>query len=93
MALHRMVLLQVAAAGTRAPAADEVATRDEGSELGGGGPAGGLAEAAVGDERQPLSGNAGREDRVDPLGDLRGGLDVIVLDVDHARGDVPPGRR
>ena len=74
-----------------AAAADEVAAGDERLELGGGEVAGGLAEAAVGDEGQALRRDAGREDRVDPRGDLLGGLDVAVLDVDHARRDVLAG--
>ena len=54
-------------------------------------PARGLAEAAVGDERQPLRRDAGGEHRVDPLGDVVGRLEVGVLDVDDAGGDVPAG--
>ena len=53
-------------------------------------PTRGLAEPAVGDERQPLRRDARREHRVDPLGDLVGRLEVVVLDVDDAGGDVPP---
>ena len=56
-------------------------------------PAGGLAEAAVGNEREPLGRDAGRQDRFDPVGDLVGRLEVVILDVDDAGRDVPAGVR
>src|SRR5258705_7679796 len=71
--------------------ADEVAAGDEGVELVDGQGSGRLAEPAVGDEREPFRRDAGVEDRLDPGSDLAGRLDVAVLDVDHAGGDVPAG--
>ena len=38
------------------------------------------------------AGTPGGEHGVDPLGDLVGRLEVVVLDVDDARRDVAPGR-
>ena len=84
VAVHRSSSLSVRAE-------DEVAAGDEGTQLGAGRPAGGLAEAAVGDEREPLGRDAGRQHGIDPLGDVVGRLDVRVLDIDDAGGDVATG--
>jgi hypothetical protein len=53
----------------------------------------GLAEAAIGDQRQVVRGDAGAEHDIHPLGDIVRGLDPRVLDIDHAGGDMAAGGR
>ena len=85
--------VQSGAARLGAAASHEVAAGHQRRQLGLRGPAGRLAEAAVGHEREARLRHAGREQLLDALGDVVGRLDVVVLDVDDARREVPAGGR
>src|SRR4029079_12121511 len=90
--LSNVILLLGGRGGDRRPAGDEIAPRDERTELRGRRPARGLAEPTVGDQAESLRRYGGREDGVDPLGDLVGGLEVVVLDVDDTGSDIATRR-
>jgi hypothetical protein len=82
----------VVAAATGDRPATRSPPRDERTELRGRRPARGLAEPTVGDQAESLRRYAGREDGVDPLGDLVGRLEVVVLDVDDTGCDIATRR-